>query len=89
MSRLVWFGLGAVTGGWIMLRGRDKARELAALATPANLGRQVGRGLGQRKVEVSENLADFFASMADGARTREHELRITMLMPADHPSTRP
>lgn len=89
MSRLVWFGLGAVTGGWIVLRGRDKARELAEQATPGNIGRSLGRSLGQRKLEVSENFADFFSSVADGAREREDELRTRLLMPADHPSTRP
>ena len=89
MRRLVWFGLGAVAGGWVVLRGREQARKIAAQATPASIGRNLGRSLGERKVEVSENLADFFAGIADGARTREDELRTRLLMPADHPSTRP
>lgn len=89
MRRLVWFGMGAVTGGWIVLRGREKARQIAEHATPAGIGRALGRNLGQRKVEVSESFADFFGSVADGARQREDELRSRLLMPADHPSTRP
>lgn len=89
MSRLVWFGLGAVTGGWVVLRGRDKARQLAEQATPASIGRTLGRSIGQRKVEVSDNVAEFWSALADGARTREDELRTSQLLPADHPSTRP
>ena len=89
MRRLVWFGLGAVTGGWVVLRGREKARRIAKTATPAGIGRAIGRNLGERKVEVSENFAEFFSSVADGARQREDELRTRLLLPADHPSTRP
>jgi hypothetical protein len=89
VRRLVWFGLGAVTGGWVVLRGREKARELAEQATPAGIGRALGRNLGERKVEVSQNFADFFSSMADSAKQREDELRTRLLLPADHPSTRP
>lgn len=89
MRRLVWFGVGAVTGGWLALRGREKARRIAAHATPTEIGRAMGRSLGQRKVVVSEGFADFFSSVADGAKQREDELRTRLLMPADHPSTRP
>lgn len=89
MRRVVWFGMGAVTGGWLALRGREKARQIAEQATPAGLGRALGRSLGQRKLEVSETFAEFFSSVADGARQREDELRTRLLMPADHPSTRP
>lgn len=89
MRRLVWFGLGAVTGGYVALRGRDKARELAEATSAGSLGRTLGRALGQRKVVMSENLADFVSNMVDGARQREDELKTQRLMPADHPSTRP
>lgn len=89
MRRLVWFGLGAVAGGYVALRGRDKARELSEAATAGNLGRAVGRALGQRKVAVTDSMGEFLANMVDGARQREDEIRTRRLMPADHPSTRP
>lgn len=89
MRAAVWFGVGVVTGGYLALRGRDKARELAHQASPAQMGRTLGRAIGQRKVAVSENVADFLHSVADGARQREDELRTQLLMPPDHPSTRP
>ncbi|WP_432557787.1 hypothetical protein [Granulicoccus sp. GXG6511] len=89
MKAAVWFGLGAVTGGYVVLKGRQKARALADQTSPAQIGRTLGRAIGQRKVRVSEDLADFLHNVADGARQREDELRTQLLMPADHPSTRP
>lgn len=83
------FGLGFVTGGYLALKGRNKAREIADQATPAQLGRTLGRAIGQRKVQVSEDVANFVSNVVDGARQREDELRTRMIMPPDHPSTRP
>lgn len=89
MRGIVWFGLGAAAGGYVALRGRDKARAIAAQASPAQLGRNLGRAIGQRKVVMTENVADFLDNVAEGARQREDELKTQMLMPPDHPSTRP
>ncbi|MDO5498521.1 MAG: hypothetical protein Q4F67_02450 [Propionibacteriaceae bacterium] len=89
MKTAVVFGLGLVTGGYLALKGREKAREIAEQTSPAQLGRTLGRAIGQRKVQVSEDVANFWHNVADGARQREDELRTQMLMPADHPSTRP
>ncbi|HHV22780.1 MAG TPA: hypothetical protein GXZ30_14805 [Propionibacterium sp.] len=89
MRAAVWFGLGIVTGGYVALKGKEKAREIAHQASPAQMGRTLGRAIGQRKVKVSEDVANFLHNVADGARQREDELRTQLLMPADHPSTRP
>mgnify|MGYP006889693848 CR=1 FL=1 len=89
MKAAVLFGLGVVTGGYLALKGRDKARQIADQTSPTQLGRTLGRALGQRKVQVSENFANFVDNVAFGVRQREDELRTQMLMPPDHPSTRP
>ncbi|MDO5681562.1 MAG: hypothetical protein Q4G46_01865 [Propionibacteriaceae bacterium] len=89
MKAAVWFGLGVVTGGYVAFKGKEKARAIADQASPAQLGRTLGRAIGERKVKVSEDVANFLHSVTDGARQREDELRTQMLMPADHPSTRP
>lgn len=89
MRGAVLFGLGVMTGGYLAFKGKVTARAIADQARPAQLGRTVGRAIGQRKVKVTEDVANFLHNVADGARQREDELRTQMLMPADHPSTRP
>lgn len=89
MRGTVLFGLGVVTGGYLAFKGTAKARAIADQASPAQLGRTLGRAIGQRKVKVSEDVANFLHNVADGARQREDELRTQMLLPPDHPSTRP
>lgn len=89
MRRLVWFGLGAVAGGYVAIRGRDKAREIAEASSAGNLGRTVGRALGERKIAMTDSMGEFLSNMVDGARQREDEIKTRRLMPADHPSTRP
>lgn len=85
----VWFGLGIAAGGYLALKGKEKARELADQTSANGVGRTLGRAIGQRKVQVSEDVANFWHGITEGARQREDEVRTQLLMPADHPSTRP
>lgn len=89
MRGAVLFGLGVMTGGYLAFKGKAKARVIAEQVSPAQLGRTLGRAIGERKVKVSEDMADFLHGVTDGARQREDELRTQMIMPPDHPSTRP
>lgn len=89
MRAAVLFGLGVVTGGYLALKGRDKARGIVEQASPAQLGRTLGRAIGQGKVKMGEEVADFFQNVVEASRQREDELRTQLIMPPDHPSTRP